>query len=160
MVCDPRDSSAGKFGTVNSTRLPLGKFVMVTFNGSITAITLKKPTIFSPFLLEIPYRGAVTLSTSRTHASNISGWRTVCDMVTPIRPQNKLIASGGKPRRRKAVKVYKRGSSQSLKTNQSFIDCLCCSYLTIPSWINFWIFRLDVTVKCKFSRPYSHCTGQ
>jgi hypothetical protein len=38
-------------------------------------------------------------------------------MVTPMRAQNKLIASAGKPRRLNAVSVYKRGSSQSLEEN-------------------------------------------
>ena len=40
ILCDPRASSAGKSGTVSSTTPPLGKFVIVTFNGSSTTITL------------------------------------------------------------------------------------------------------------------------
>jgi hypothetical protein len=109
------------------------------------------------------YRGAVTFSTSRTHASSASGWRTVCDIVTPIRAQNKFIASGGKPLRLNAVNVYKRGSSQSLKINnysklKSIVEIY--SYLTTFVSINFAIFRFETTVYWRFNRPYSHCTGQ
>ena len=38
---------------------------------------------------------------------------TICAPVKPIRAQKLLMASGGKPRRLRAVKVKSRGSSQS-----------------------------------------------
>lgn len=89
-------------------------------------------------------RGAVSFSTSRTQASRRCGSIVVCATVTPTwqessasvtatitnchtqpsicppnllgytRAQKLLMASGGKPRRRRAVSVKSRGSSQSL----------------------------------------------
>lgn len=52
-----------------------------------------------------------------------------------MRAQNKLMASGGKPRRLNAVNVYRRGSSQSLyvKKMRSTISSRSSSYLTTPS---------------------------
>lgn len=104
---------------------------MVTLRGSSTAMA----------------RGACSFSTSRTHASSRCGsivaWATVTptcgtrDMAcrhpggwgrwlppappcptAPTRAQKLLMASGGKPRRRRAVRVKSRGSSQSLRTHR------------------------------------------
>jgi len=79
---------------------------------------------------------------------------TICMPHTlPTLPQNLWIASGGKPLRRRAVRVKSRGSSQSF---------------TIPLEMSFWIFRLETTVQCRFRRPDStekdsryqtHCTA-
>ena len=55
---------------------------------------------------------------------------TICAPVKPIRAQKLLMASGGKPRRLRAVKVKSRGSSQSAQ---------------IPLVINFPIFRFETT---------------
>ena len=58
---------------------------------------------------------AVLLSSSLTQASRRSGCSTVWAMVTPTLAQNLLMASGGKPLRLSADRVYSRGSSQSLQ---------------------------------------------
>uniref|UniRef100_A0A336M1I9 CSON008495 protein n=1 Tax=Culicoides sonorensis TaxID=179676 RepID=A0A336M1I9_CULSO len=56
-------------------------------------------------------RGAVTLRTSRTEASNIDGSTVACAPVTPTKAQKLLIASDGKPRRRNAVNRIKFSST-------------------------------------------------
>ena len=101
------------------------KFDILILSGSITAIRLS----------------AVLFSSSRTQCSNIAGSTQVVNLrsswnlprvqsapVTPTRPQKLLIACGGKPRRRRAVRVKRRGSSQSQ---------------TRPESISAWIFRFE-----------------
>lgn len=105
-----------------------GKLVMVTLRGSRTAMA----------------RGACSFRTSRAQASSRCGsivaWATVTPICgtacvttlakgcihlphpilppAPTRAQKLLIASGGKPLRRRAVSVKSRGSSQSLRKHQ------------------------------------------
>ena len=78
------------------------------------------------------YLGALILSTSLTQASSILGSITVWAIVTPTLAQNRLIASGGKPLRLRAVSVNRRGSSQSLENKEQSI--------TLPdltTWMKF-----------------------
>ena len=76
-------------------------------------------------------RGAVTFSVSLTTASSICGSTTAWAPVRPMRAQKLLMASAGKPRRRRAVSVNSRGSSQSS---------------TMASEISLAILRLETTV--------------
>jgi len=72
---------------------------------------------FAIIQIKSRYLGAETLRMSLTAASIAWGSTALWAPVTPIRAQNILIASAGKPRRRKAVSVKRRGSSQSENSN-------------------------------------------
>lgn len=119
-----------------------GKLMMVTLRGSRTAMA----------------RGACSFSTSRAHASSRCGsivaWATVTPTCrtacrhqagqgthppgpshpapAPTRAQKLLMASGGKPRRRRAVSVKSRGSSQSLRKHR-------CDSQTCPGQDPPWL---------------------
>jgi len=142
-----------------------GKLVMVTLRGSRTAMA----------------RAACSFSTSRAHASSRCGsivaWATVtptcgtacCHHASrgrthpprpmlspaPTRAQKLLMASAGKPRRRRAVSVKSRGSSQSLRKHrcgrqrapgETHPGCQPRFYLTAPVSTSRMIFLLETTV--------------
>lgn len=75
--------------------------------------------------------------------------------VVPTRAQKLLMASGGKPRRRRAVSVKSRGSSQSLRRHccdnpacpeRQPLCLLVHPYRTAPVSTRRMIFLLETTV--------------
>mmetsp|Transcript_28215 Transcript_28215/g.73994 ORF Transcript_28215/g.73994 Transcript_28215/m.73994 type:complete len:213 (+) Transcript_28215:339-977(+) len=130
-VCSPIAGSTGLFGTD-------------TVFGSLAACSPTSSTR-SGSTATIA-RTAVTLSTSRTHASSDDGSMAVSvESVTPTLLQNVVTASAGNPRRRSADSVISRGSSHPWTALLS---------ISLP------ILRFDTTVYVTLSREYSHCTGQ
>ena len=61
-LCLPLDSSAGKSGTSISPEWSLGKFVIVTFKGSRTAMALENRRNLNKFQVQLQFSNFVFLN--------------------------------------------------------------------------------------------------
>lgn len=117
----PKEGSLENGNSIIS-RWSSGRLSITTRMGSSTSI--RRGTVFSRYL--------------RTTRSNRLISMVVSALVTPSSLTNVKIAPGGTPRRRSAIRVYRRGSSQSRTQLVS---------------ISFMILRLERTVPDTFNRP-------
>ena len=163
--CDPRASSAGKSGTGNSITPPLGKLVIVTFNGSRTTMTLGKYPSFiqetDRAWFELPteeqwhsvlrarrhpaYRDAKQSGTlSHRYDHKIDWW---------LLEENLGVSGPWACRDVDHPNLYE-------ESMRRLIIQSTMSYLTVRVSMSLAIFRFETTVYCRLRRPYSHWTGQ
>ena len=169
ITCEPRASSAGKFGTVSSMIPPLGKLVIVTFSGSITTITLERCQSNASVEYE---RTHLVCVPRRSHIQNLA-----YAGIEHIGVKDRLRHRHTDARTEEVDCLWwETSSSQSRERVQAWIipipthndrtDTLAevglesRSYATTPVSMSLAIFRFDVTVYWRLSRPYSHWTGQ
>ena len=88
-------------------------------------------------------RGAVLFNSSLTQCSSRAGSVVQKLPVIPTRAQKLLIAWGGKPRRRRAVRVNKRGSSQSATKPESIKRPI----FRFETYVNFIEGAISITWK-------------